>query len=299
MNTEGRNDVTAEDLPAGPLVSSEWLEAHLGAGNLRILDVRGEVGGQPPAKKADYDTAHIPGATFADWTADFVDTEDPRPVQLASPERFRDTAERLGIGDEDVVVTYDDYFNIFAGRIWWALRAYGHNAVRVLDGGWQSWLAEGRPTTAAQPSPQPATFTPRRIPELQRTLDEVETALAAGVIVVDARPRHLYDGDPTVPRSGHIPGAVSVPYPDLVDGQTGRFRSPAELRAVVASAGLDPDDGLTPVISSCGSGVSATVFCIALDLLGRPNVPVFDGSFAEWVADPNRPVALNQAADAC
>lgn len=298
MSTEVQNDLTAEDLPPGPLVSSDWLAAHLGAGNLRILDVRGEVGGQTPAKRADYDTAHIPGAAFADWTADFVDADDPRPIQLAPPERFRDTAERLGIGDKDVVVAYDDYFNIFAGRLWWALRAYGHHGVWVLDGGWQSWVADGRPTTAARPSHPRATFTPRRVPGLHRTIAQVEATLAAGGIVVDARPRHLYDGDPATPRSGHIPGAVSAPYPELVNGETGKFRSSAELRAVMTAAGIDPDDRQTPVISSCGSGVSATVFCIALDLLGRPDVPVFDGSFAEWAADPVRAVARNQAARA-
>jgi thiosulfate/3-mercaptopyruvate sulfurtransferase len=279
-------------------VSSEWLADRLGAANLRILDVRGEVGGQPPAKRADYDEVHIPGAVFADWTADFVDLDDPRPIQLASPEAFRTCAERLGIGDDDVVVTYDDYFDIFAGRMWWAMRAYGHDAVRVLDGGWRTWRAEARATTAATPSLPPATFTPRPVPALNRTLAEVEVALADGVTLIDARPRHLYDGDPDAHRTGHIPGAVNLPYPDLVDAESGLFRSRHELRVAVASVGIDPDDADAPVISSCGSGVSASVVCMALELLGRRDVPVFDGSFAEWVADLARPIAQGVPAEA-
>jgi thiosulfate/3-mercaptopyruvate sulfurtransferase len=283
------------DLPPGPLVSAAWLEAHLGTPGLRIVDVRGEVGGNPPAKRSDYERAHIPGAVFTDWTADFVDGDDHLPGQLAPPDRFRAAAESLGIGDGDVVVTYDDYFNIFAGRLWWALRANGHRAVRVLDGGWQSWRAERRPTTPSQAPISPARFTPRPVPDLCCNLEEVESAMARGAMLVDARPRHLYDGDTEAPRTGHIPGAVNVPYTELVDHDSGLFASPEELREVLAGAGIDPEDGGRDVISSCGSGVSASVVCMALDLLGRPEVPVFDGSFAEWVADPERPVAQRPA----
>lgn len=283
------------DLPQGPLVSTGWLEAHLGNPRLRIVDVRGEVGGNPPAKRAQYDNAHIPGAVFADWTADFVDVDDRIPVQLAPPDGFRAAAERLGIGDGDVVVTYDDYFNIFAGRLWWALRANGHRAVRVLDGGWRTWLGERRPTTTAQAPIASARFTPRSAPQLRRSLDDVGSALERGATLVDARPHHLYDGDSGAPRTGHIPGAVNVPYTELVDHGFGLFASPEELRKALAAAGIDPEDGDTEVISSCGSGVSASVVCMALDLLGRPDVPVFDGSFAEWVADPKRPVAQSPA----
>jgi thiosulfate/3-mercaptopyruvate sulfurtransferase len=296
MTTTETDQIT--DLPQGPLVSTAWLEAHLGTPRLRIVDIRGEVGGDPPAKRAEYDHAHIPGAVFADWTADFVDGDARIPVQLAPPNGFRASAERLGIGDGDMVVTYDDYFNIFAGRLWWALRANGHRAVRVLDGGWRTWCGEGRATTASQTPVCSARFTPRPAPRLCRSLEDVGSAMERGTTLVDARPRHLYDGDSGAPRTGHIPGAVNVPYTELVDHDSGLFASPEELREVLAAAGIDPEDGDSEVISSCGSGVSASVVCMALDLLGRPDVPVFDGSFAEWVADPERPVAQKPADEA-
>lgn len=125
----------------------------------------------------------------------------------------------------------------------------------------------------------------------------MSAALARGATLLDARPRHHYDGRVDSPRTGHIPGAVSTPYPELVDGDTGRFRSTPELRSVFAAAGIDPADG-RHIVASCGGGISATVPVLALELLGRRDVPVYDGSFAEWVADGGRPVTQTKRVDA-
>ena len=136
-------------VPAGPLVNSEWLASNLDGSRLRVLDVRGRhpSSSLPHAKRAEYAQAHIPGAVFVDWERDFVDTTDPVPVQVAAPEQFARRAGELGIGDGDLIVTYDDYYGIFAARVAWAFRLYGADS-RVLDGGWTTWREEGRPVTS-------------------------------------------------------------------------------------------------------------------------------------------------------
>ncbi|HEX3343899.1 MAG TPA: rhodanese-like domain-containing protein, partial [Polyangiaceae bacterium] len=161
-------------LPAGAVVSTEWLAAHLGSPGLRVVDIRGKVlpPGQTPRyqpKRAEYDAGHVPGAVFVDWTRDIVDLEDPVPAQLARADAFAARMGELGVGDRTAVVAYDDYRQAFAGRLAWALRFYGHADVRILDGGWSRWTAEGRPVSADVPRLEPARFTPRAQPSLHRT----------------------------------------------------------------------------------------------------------------------------------
>jgi thiosulfate/3-mercaptopyruvate sulfurtransferase len=284
-------------VPEGVLVSTDWLAAHLEAHDLCVVDIRGKV--LPPGsvpryvpKREDYAAAHVPGAVFVDWTRDIVDPDDPVPAQLARPEQFARTMGDLGIGDGTVVVAYDDYNHMFAGRLAWALRYYGHDSVRVLDGGWARWVAEGRPTTREVPTRTPALFTPRARPELRCSADEVAADIGKdGVLVIDARAPEQYEGKVSVARrAGHIPGARSVHYGKLVDPVTGKFRSTAELARLFAEAGIDVGSLPRRVVVYCNGGVSCTVPLQALQMLGRSEVSVYDGSWNEWGNDETRPV---------
>jgi thiosulfate/3-mercaptopyruvate sulfurtransferase len=284
------------EIPPGPLVGSEWLQVNLDRPRIRVLDARGRhpSSSLAHAKSAEYAESHVLGAIFVDWEHDFVDTADPVPYQIASAAAFADRAAALGIEDGDLIVTYDDYYGIFAARVAWSFRFYGAEA-RVLDGGWRTWADEGRPTTARVPERQAATFTPRTRTALRRDLAEVEIASAAGATLVDARPRHLFLGEPGAPGTGHIPGALSLPYQELVDGATGLFATPAAIRRLLRDAGVDPERPPRELITTCGTGVSATVALLALELAGVHGAGVYDGSFSEWSADPGRPIAYGAA----
>ena len=283
-------------------MSTEWLAARLGQPGLVVVDVRGKVlppGAKPRylAKRADYEAAHVPGAVFLDWTRDIVDPGDPVPMQVATPAAFAAKMTELGIGEATLVVAYDDYDHIFAGRLAWALRYYGHESVRILDGGWSRWVAEARPTESARsPAPGPVApskaFVSRPRPELRRTADEVSKALGrSDVILIDARAPEQYEGTVTAAaRAGHIPGAVNVPYAGLVDGATGRFLPSSELARAFREAGVDVGALPREVIVYCNGGVSCTVPLHALRMLGRDDVAVYDGSWNEWGDDTSRPI---------
>jgi thiosulfate/3-mercaptopyruvate sulfurtransferase len=279
------------------IVSTEWLAQNLGAKGLRVLDVRGKI--LPPGanprylpKRDEYGVGHVPGAVFVDWTRDIVDPDDPIPAQVARPEAFAAKMSELGIGDDTLVVVYDDYDHVFAGRLAWALRYYGHDEVRVLDGGFARWVAEGRPTTAAQPPVARGAFLVRTRGALRRTSDEVARSLGdPGVLLIDARAPAQYEGSTTVAaRAGHIPGARNVHYAKLVDASTGRFLPREELVRVFAQAGVDVAKLPRDVVVYCNGGVTCTVPMMALQLLGQKDVAVFDGSWNEWGNDPSRPV---------
>ena len=282
----------------GPVVvSTEWLAAHLGAPDLRVVDIRGKI--LPPGssprylpKRAEYDAAHVPGAVFVDWTRDIVDPSDPVPVQIAGPDAFAARMGELGIGDGTLVVAYDDYDHVLSGRIDWALRYYGHDAVRILDGGWSRWTAEGRPASSEVPAPAPARFTARPRAALRRTADEVMRGLGSpDVLLLDARAPDQYSGAVSAAgRGGHIPGAHNVHYARMIDTETGRFLPAGELARVFAEAGVDLNRLPSELVVYCNGGVSCTVPLAALRLLGRDDVAVYDGSWNEWGNDPQRPV---------
>lgn len=279
------------------LVSTEWLAARIGDPGVRVVDIRGKVlppGSKPRylPKREDYDASHIPGAVFVDWTRDIVDPLDPIPAQIAQPKAFADTVGALGIGDATLVVAYDDYDHIFAGRLAWALRYYGHDAVRLLDGGWTRWVAERRPTTNEVPSPTRATFTARPRPALRRTADEIARAVSASdTLLIDARPPDQFSGNTSAARrAGHIPGARNVHYAKLVDPRSGRFLPPPELARVFAEAGVDVSHLPREIVVYCNGGISCTVPLNALRMLGRDDVAVYDGSWNEWGNDDSRPL---------
>jgi thiosulfate/3-mercaptopyruvate sulfurtransferase len=285
------------ELPDGPLITGNWLQDHLDHPRVRVLDIRGRhpSSSLPHAKRAEYAAGHIPGAVFVDWEHDFIDATDPVPVQISGADAFAERAGELGVGDRDLVVAYDDYYGIFAARVAWAFRYYGAES-RVLDGGWSTWVEEGRPVSDVSETPERRVFMARPRPRLRRTLADVEAARAEGATFVDARPRHLFVGENGVANTGHIPGSRCLPYQELVDGATGLWATPVVVRRLARDAGIDPDRPPRELIATCGSGVSATVALLALERIGVHAEGVYDGSFNEWSADSSRPVEYGRAA---
>ena len=276
-----------------PLTTTDWLARHLDDPDLRVVDIRGYVkkkdlgNGRQEAEytgaRDEYESSHIPGAVYVDWTSDITDPDDPVPAQLAPSERFAALMSSLGIGDDARVVVYDHAGSQFATRLWWALTFYGHDRVSVLDGGWKKWTAEGRPTTSEVPSPEPATFTPRPRVEWRFTAEEV---LAAGqngdALILDARDAGQYTGAVTrgSGRPGHIPGAAHL-HADTLFEEGGTFRSKEELEQKLREAGV-PEDREEPVVAYCNGGVAATVPLFAMHRLGYKNLANYDGSWNEW-----------------
>jgi thiosulfate/3-mercaptopyruvate sulfurtransferase len=272
-------------MPSDVLVTPGWLHERLA--EVRVLDVRGLVRTHEPRYHADpeaYRAGHIPGAAFCDWRRDLADRDDPVPVQLAPPDAFAADATRLGIANDATVVAYDDYRNVLAGRVVWALRTYSHARAHVLDGGLRAWSAAGYELREGDEVPAPADppyRTGERRPTLW-TLEEMKAALERDVLVLDARAHDEYAGiESHARRHGHIPGAVNVPYRELLvdDGQ---FRAPDELRQAFADAGVDVGRIGRPVVVYCNGGVSATAVANALALAGGPAAAVYDGSWNEW-----------------
>ncbi len=285
-------------LPPGPLVETDWLAAHLNHPQLRIVDMRGTV--LPPtapkphyfARHEDYAAGHIPGAIYLDWTRDIVDLDDPVLVQVAPPEKIAAELGRRGIGDDCVVVAYDDWFSMFAGRLMWVLRYYGFEQVRVLNGGLVKWLAEGRPLSTEPPSYPPAVFTPRPQLHLRKTADQILQSLGSDLLLIDARNEREYCGlESRAARGGHIPGARNLFYQSLVSGPHQTYLSADELRARFLAAGIDPDTAHErEVVAYCNGGVSATPVALAFELVsGRP-VAIYDGSWNEWGNDVTKPI---------
>lgn len=276
------------------IVSTDWLAEHLHDPNLRVVDIRGHVisASEPPPHyfnhRADYDSAHIPGAVFVDWVHEITDPADPRHAQIAQPERYATVMRRIGVSADTFVVAYDDANGMFAARLWWSLKYYGHDKVAVLDGGWQKWLAEGRPTTAVVPTITPSDFTARPNPALFRSADAVEAALGSDTVLMDVRTPDEYAGKAArAARKGHIPGAVNLPRADLV-AEDGTLLPPEQLRERLGAVGIDAN---TPgVIVYCNGGVSASYGLLALRAAGMTNVAVYDGSWKDWGNNPDRPI---------
>ena len=276
-----------------PLVSTDWLGEHLSEPNLRVVDIRGYVkktdlgNGRQRAEylaaRDEYDEAHIPGAVYIDWTRDITDREDPVPVQIAPPDRFAALVGSLGIGDATHVVVYDHAGGQFATRLWWTLLYYGHDLTSVLDGGWEKWIAEDRPTTAEAPAVGPAVFTPRPRPDWRKEAEDVLAASERGAFVLDARDEGQYTGAVArgEGRAGRIPGAKHLHADSLFEPECGTFLPDEKLVEKLGEAGV-PDDRDAPLIAYCNGGVAATVPLFALHRLGYKNLATYDGSWNEW-----------------
>jgi thiosulfate/3-mercaptopyruvate sulfurtransferase len=272
------------------LVTTEWLAKHLGAPDLRIVDGTWHMPQLKRDARAEFAAAHVPGAVFFDIDA-IADHATPLPHMLPGPEAFAVAAGALGIGSGDRVVVYDVRGVVSAARVWWTFRVFGHDAVAVLDGGFRKWQAEGRPVESGIPSPAPRVFTARYRPELVRDLAAMRANLASrSAQVLDARSAGRFAGTEPEPRAGlrggHIPGSLNLPYETLYRPD-GALRPPDELASAVRAAGVDLD---RPVVTTCGSGVTASVLALALFLLGRRDVAVYDGSWSEWGGRADTPV---------
>lgn len=274
-----------------PLVSAEWLHEHLGEPQLRVLDCTWFLPGDPRDPRAEFEAAHIPGARFFDIDA-IADPANPLPHMVPSPEAFAVAVEQLGISDGDTVVAYNGGELVSAPRAWWMFRLFGHNRVFVLDGGLKAWTAEDRPLEhGPAPGALMGRFTPQLELPLLRRLEDVGAALDGGAEqVVDARPAVRFRGESPEPRpgvrAGHMPGAVNLPAQALLTPE-GTFLPPEALARVFAEAGVDVS---RPVVTSCGSGISACTVNLALARLGHWLTAVYDGSWSEWGSRKDTPV---------
>jgi thiosulfate/3-mercaptopyruvate sulfurtransferase len=278
------------------LVSTDWLAAHLDDPHVRVLDSSFKLPGITPTARHDYDRAHIPGAVFFDID-DIAEPGTSLPHMIPSADLFARKMEWLGIGNGDRVVVYDSAGLSSAGRAWWMLRLFGHHDIAILDGGLPKWRTEGRPLDTGVPSPPPRRFTARFDPALvrdKRTLLDNLSSLREQV--VDARAAARFEGtvEETRPglRRGHIPGSRNLPYDQVTDPQTRQLKSAEELSRLFRDAGVALD---RPIVTSCGSGVTACALVFALHLIGHPGAAVYDGSWSEWGLPGDTPVETGPA----
>lgn len=279
-----------------PLVSTEWLAAHLGDANVKILDASFKLPGVLPLPKDDYLAAHLPGAVFFDVDA-VSDHSNPLPHMFPSAAQFGRDVGNLGISNADTVVIYDAGGWVAAPRAWWMFLSYGHANVRILNGGLRKWRAEGRTVETGEVKPKPAMFKasydPRRVRSMQQLIANVASHAEQ---VIDARAADRFEGRAPEPRpgirSGHIPGARNVPYNQLFDAATGEMKPLDDLRAAFTNAGVKLD---APIVTSCGSGVSAGVLTLALYRLGITDTALYDGSWSEWGQEKGPPIATGPA----
>jgi thiosulfate/3-mercaptopyruvate sulfurtransferase len=274
-----------------PLVTTEWLARHLG--DVTIVDSSWFMPSLGRNARAEYLQAHIPRARFLDID-EVSDRANPAPHMLPTAEQFAASMETLGVGSGDRIVVYDNSPTRTAARGWFMLRHFGARDVAILDGGFQKWTAEGRPTESGEPPPRTARFAAKpndsEIVTKQQILSgEVMTP------ILDARGAGRFEGAEPDPRPGaergHIPGACNLPFAALYNDD-GTFKPPDEIRRLFAAADVDPT---RPFVATCGSGVTANSLIFAAHLLGHDGNKLYDGSWSEWGADPATPKALGPA----
>jgi thiosulfate/3-mercaptopyruvate sulfurtransferase len=276
------------------LVSPDWLSRQLGRPDLKVVDASWYLPAQNRDAKAEFLAGHLPGAVFFDIDA-MSDRSTDLPHMLPDAPAFAEAAGALGLSDTDTIVVYDGAGLFSAPRVWWTLRTFGARDVRVLDGGLPAWNAAGLPLEGGPASPGPARFNARLDRNAVRTHGAVAGSLAFDAeTVVDARSAPRFRGEAPEPRpglaSGHMPGARNLPFDQLVEN--GRLVEPAAIRQAFGKAGVDL---ARPVVTTCGSGVTAAVLSFALTTIGKEDVALYDGSWAEWGSRPDSPVAKGES----
>ncbi len=275
-----------------PLVSTDWLADHLGAPDLKVIDGSWRMPGDGSAID-HYNSEHIASAVFFDLDV-IADTQSGLPHMLPPRRCFEQAIGTMGITQSDHVIVYDEKGIFSAARVWWTFRAMGHQRVAVLDGGLPKWLTESRQVTADQSAISPAAYKASPCPaDWRQSADDIRVALAgAHSTVIDARPAPRFAGEAPEPRaglrSGHMPGAVNIPFPAMI-AEDGTLRSSRELRHIFAAVGVDLSQ---PIITSCGSGVTAAILSLALEVSGIRPHGLYDGSWAEWGDEGNDDAAF-------
>lgn len=278
-----------------PLVQTDWLHEHLDDSDLRIIEIRGKVlpPSQPPphylSDRAGYEAAHIPGAVYVDWQVDIVEPGSPSN-DIAAPARFSALMQSLGIGGHTRVVVADDAGGMFATRLRWALRFYGHEPVQILDGGWTKWQSEGKPTSDAISRYPRGDFQARPVPKLIATAEDILQNLAAGGLqLIDVRSPAEFSGAASrAKQGGHIPTAINLPRSTML-AEDMTLKSADELRRVFSEHGIDL--GAADTVLYCNSGVSATYGMLAMEVVGAKNLRIYDGSWKEWGSAETTPKA--------
>ena len=278
------------------LVSTQWLADHLGEAGLVVLDASAHLPDAQRDPRAEFETAHIPGARFLDLST-LIDPDCPVPSAVPTGAQFAERMRALGVNNGDRVVIYDDSAVKTAARAWFIARMHGVKDVAILDGGLGKWRAEGRPLESGPVAPSAGNFSASPGHGTVRFKSDMLVNLGSQrEQVVDARGRARFSGEeadfrPNV-ASGHIPGSCNLPY-NLLFQHDGTFCRPANLKRAFELAGMDLDK---PIVTTCGGGVTAAVLLFALHLLGKDDVALYDGSWSEWGADPATPKELGAAA---
>jgi thiosulfate/3-mercaptopyruvate sulfurtransferase len=268
------------------LVSTEWLADHLDEPGLVVVDSSWHMPASGRDGREEFAAAHIPGARFLDIDA-LSDRSNPAPHMLPDAGAFGRAMAELGVGRDDRVIVYDNSPLRTAARGWFMLRHFGARNVAILDGGFQKWTAEGRPTESGEAEPAQAHF--EAAAGAGDVVTKQDILRGVGIPLVDARGKPRFEGTEADPRpgvaAGHIPGARNLPFAALYN-EDGTFRSPEELERLFKDSGADPSQ---PFVASCGSGVTANSLLFAAHLLGNDSTKLYDGSWSEWGADPATP----------
>ncbi len=276
------------------LVSTEWLQQNMSAPDIRIVDASWYMPAENRDPKAEFAECHIDGAVFFDID-DIADTDIPLPHMVPSPEKFSSRVRKLGLGDGSRIIIYDKSGVRSAARAWWLFKLFGHDDVAILDGGLTKWMDENRPVSDTPSKPMERHFTARMNNMILREKAQVRRNLETNKEqVLDARSQGRYEGTTPEPREGlrggRIPGSLNLPFDQLFKTD-GSLLAAADLQKAYTDAGIDMNK---PVITSCGSGVTACVLAFGLHMLGHRFVSVYDGSWTEWALDEQLPISTGK-----